>query len=143
MWAAGHGGTWGTKDAGVVWCPRTHAYFGHAPHRWRDMLARGINVCVGTDSRASSPDLNLVDDLRLMHRQAPEVTPATLWEMATIRGARALGMERGWGTLAAGKNADCVVFPATTDDPLREILQRQVLPLAVWADGREVVTAAR
>jgi cytosine/adenosine deaminase-related metal-dependent hydrolase len=129
--------------ASVVYCPRTHAYFGHPPHRWRNMLARQINVCVGSDSRASSPDLNLVDDLRLIYRQAPEVAPATLWEMATIRGARALGMERGWGTLAAGKNADCVVFPATTDDPLREILQRQVLPLAVWADGREVVTAAR
>jgi len=129
--------------ASVVFCPRTHAYFGHPPHRWRDMLARQVNVCVGTDSRASSPDLNLVDDLRLMHREAPEVTPATLWEMATIRGARALGMERGWGSLAAGKDADCVVFPATTDDPLREILDRPVLPLAVWADGRKVFTAAR
>jgi len=48
--------------ASVVYCPRTHAYFGHPPHRWREMLARGINVAVGTDSCASSPDLNLLDD---------------------------------------------------------------------------------
>jgi cytosine/adenosine deaminase-related metal-dependent hydrolase len=129
--------------ASTIYCPRTHAYFGHPPHRWREMLARGINVAVGTDSRASSPDLNLVDDLRLMHRIAPEVPAPTLWEMATIRGAKALGMERGWGSLAVGKDADCVVFPATTHDPLREILERQVLPLAVWADGLEVVKAAR
>src|SRR5207302_10539659 len=79
--------------AGVVYTPRTHAYFGHPPHRWRDMLARGINVAVGTDSCASSPDLNLVDDLRLLHRLAPEVPAQTLWEMATIRGARAIGRE--------------------------------------------------
>ena len=136
-------GTLRRSVASVVYCPRTHAYFGHPPHRWRAMLANQVNVCVGTDSRASSPDLNLVDDLRLMHRLAPDVPPATLWEMATLRGARALGMEGGWGTLAAGKNADCVIFPASTDDPLREVLERPVLPLAVWADGRDVVRAAR
>ena len=129
--------------ASVVYCPRTHAFFRHPPHRWRDMLAAGVNVGVGTDSRASSPDLNLVDDLRLMHRLAPEVAPGALWEMATVRGARALGMSSGWGTLAKGKFADCVVFPATTDDPLREVLEKDVLALAVWADGREVFTAAR
>jgi cytosine/adenosine deaminase-related metal-dependent hydrolase len=129
--------------ASVAYCPRTHAYFGHPPHRWREMLAQGVNVCVGSDSRASSPDLNLVDDLRLMHRLAPEVPPATLWEMATLRGARALGMSVGWGTLTPGKFADCVALPATTEDPLREILEGSVLPLAVWADGREVLTGAR
>ena len=36
------------RAAAVVFCPRTHAYFDHPPHRWREMLARGINVCVGT-----------------------------------------------------------------------------------------------
>jgi cytosine/adenosine deaminase-related metal-dependent hydrolase len=63
--------------------------------------------------------------------------------MATVRGARALGMSVGWGTLAPGKFVDCVVFPAATDDPLREVLQTDALPLAVWADGQEVFTAAR
>lgn len=129
--------------ASVVYCPRTHAYFRHPPHRWREMLARGINVAVGTDSRASSPDLNLVDDLRLLHELAPEGAPADLWEMATRRGARALGMEATAGSLAAGKAADCVVFPTTTDDPLREVLENAALPLAVWANGEAVFTAAR
>jgi cytosine/adenosine deaminase-related metal-dependent hydrolase len=111
--------------ASVVYCPRTHAYFGHPPHRWREMLARGINVCVGTDSRASAPDLNLVEDLRLLHRLAPEVPAQTLWEMATVRGARALGRapwSQGW-----------VVFPAKTSDPLLELLETDVEPL--WRDA--------
>jgi aminodeoxyfutalosine deaminase len=83
--------------ASVVYCPRTHAYFGHRPHRWREMLARGINVAVGTDSCASSPDLNLVDDLRLLRRIAPEVSAVELWGMATTRAATALRIERtGW-----------------------------------------------
>ena len=37
--------------ASVVYCPRTHAWFRHPPHRLREMLARGINVAVGTNSR--------------------------------------------------------------------------------------------
>ena len=36
--------------ASVVYCPRTHAWFRHPPHRWREMLARGINVAAGTGS---------------------------------------------------------------------------------------------
>jgi cytosine/adenosine deaminase-related metal-dependent hydrolase len=121
--------------ASVVICPRTHAYFGHPPHRWREMLALGINVAVGTDSRGSSPDLNLVDDLRLLHRLAPEIPPMLLWEMATTRAAGAIGNDDVCGKLAAGLAADLVVFPATSDDPLREILENDAEPIAVWIDG--------
>src|SRR5205823_6508560 len=39
--------------ASVVYCPRTHRYFERPPHRWREMLAAGINVTIGTDSCAS------------------------------------------------------------------------------------------
>jgi cytosine/adenosine deaminase-related metal-dependent hydrolase len=114
--------------ASVVYCPRTHAYFGHPPHRWREMLARGINVAVGTDSCASSPDLNLVDDLRLMHRIAPDVPVERLWEMATIRGAMALGLEDRMGSISVGKAADFAIFPAKGEDPLREILEGNLPP---------------
>ena len=123
-------------QASVVYCPRTHAYFGHPPHRWREMLARGINVAVGTDSRASSPDLNLVDDLRLLRRIAPEVPPAELWSMATIRGARALGQTHRVGSLSASKSADVSIFPVKTPDPLAEVLENDMLPNQVWVGGR-------
>lgn len=121
--------------ASVVFCPRTHAYFGHPPHRWREMLALGINVAVGTDSRGSSPDLNLVDDLRLLHRLAPQVPPVQLWEMATTRGAKAIGNEDICGKLVVGLAADLAIFPVTSNDPLREILENDAKPIAVWIDG--------
>jgi len=121
--------------ASVVYCPRTHAYFGHPPHRWRDMLARGVNVAVGTDARASSPDLNLVDDLRLLHRLAPEVPAAELWAMATTRAAAALGLGAERGSLAPGRAADLVAFPAGGDDPLATILEDDRRPAALWIDG--------
>ncbi|MDB5298576.1 MAG: Aminodeoxyfutalosine deaminase [Phycisphaerales bacterium] len=124
--------------AGVVYCPRTHAYFGHPPHRWRDMLRAGINVAVGTDSCASSPDLNLVDDLRLIHRLAPAAPAHSLWELATVRAARAIGMEDRVGTLEAGKAADFVTFPAAGNDPLAGVLESEALPTGVWIAGEPV-----
>ena len=123
------------SDASVVWCPRTHAFFGHPPHRWREMLARGLNVCVGTDSRASSPDLNVVDDLRLVHRQSPEISAEAIWEMVTTRAARAL--HRGdVGAIAIGACADLVTFETSSDDPLREILEAATSASHVWSGGK-------
>ena len=86
--------------ASVVYCPRTHAYFNHPPHRFREMLARGINVALGTDSAASSPDLNLLDDLRIVRRLNLDLPPRVLFEMITTRAARALGMANRIGAIA-------------------------------------------
>ena len=122
----------------VVYCPRTHAYFDHPPHRWREMLAAGINVAVGTDSRASSPDLNLVDELRLLHRIAPEVPAPDLWAMATTRAAKALGLNGEVGSLRKDGWADLAVFPARANEPLLGILESHVQPLEVWVAGKRV-----
>ena len=121
--------------ASVVYCPRTHAYFGHPPHRWQSMQAAEINVAIGTDSVASSGDLNLVEDLRLIHRIAPEVEAQRLWEMATIKGARALRVDAAVGSLSAGKLADFVVFGAEGKEPLKDILENRIEPVRLWIGG--------
>ncbi len=121
--------------ASVVYCPRTHAYFNHPPHRWRDMLAAGINVAVGTDSCASSPDLNPLDDLRLLHRLFPQTDPHTLWELITIRAAAALEQSDSVGSLEVGKSADIVAFPIATDESLRQLLESHILPTHLWIAG--------
>jgi cytosine/adenosine deaminase-related metal-dependent hydrolase len=124
--------------ASVVYCPRTHRYFGHPPHRWREMLHRGINVALGTDSCASSPDVNLVDDLRLVHEIAPEHPVERLWEMVTIRAAQAIDAVDSVGTLTGGKYADFVCFGIRGEEPLREILKTSAVPVGVWVGGRKV-----
>ena len=55
----------------VAYCPRTHARFGHAPHPYRALLERGVVVCLGTDSLASSPTLSILDEIRFLHRARP------------------------------------------------------------------------
>jgi cytosine/adenosine deaminase-related metal-dependent hydrolase len=124
--------------ASVVYCPRTHRYFGHPPHRWREMLGRGVNVALGTDSCASSPDLNLVDDVRLVHEIVPEHPVEGLWEMVTSRGAKAIDAGDSVGTLTGGKYADFVAFAAGGEEPLREILETGAVPVGVWVGGRKV-----
>lgn len=111
------------SSASVVYCPRTHAYFGHPPHRFAEMLRRGINVALGTDSAASSGDLNLFEDLRLVHRLRPEIPVQTLFEMVTWRGAQALGMETMVARLQRGMRADYCVFGVSGNEPLSELLE--------------------
>lgn len=87
-----------------------------------DMLAAGISVGLGTDGAASNNDLNMLSEIRaaaLIHkvtRKDPTVMNArTVLRMATIEGARCLGLEDRIGSLEAGKEADLILI--RTDSP--------------------------
>ncbi len=80
------------------------------------MLARGVNVALGCDGGPSNNDYDMIREMKLaaiMHKavtQNPLIVPAeTVLEMATINGARALGLEHEIGSLEVGKKADLVV----------------------------------
>ncbi len=112
----------------VVYCPRTHAAFGHPSHPFREFLARGVRVCLGTDSLASNPDLDVLAEARFVRSRYPDVSGAQLLRMVTLSGAEALGWENETGSLEAGKSADLVVVP---------------LPNADTADSHELLFADR
>src|SRR3712207_9109983 len=86
-------------NASVVYCPRTHRYFGHPPHRWREMLAAGVKVPGGADSSASPAHLKPLHELRHPHAIAPHRAGAAIWAVATSGAAEAAGGERGDGAL--------------------------------------------
>src|SRR5262245_1038491 len=100
----------------VVYCPRTHAEFDHRPHPFREMIDRGVRVALGTDSLASSPDLDLLAEARFVHSRYPDLPGEQLLQMATINGARALGFGGVTGSLEPGKSADLVVVPLPKED---------------------------
>lgn len=89
----------------VVYCPRTHAFFGHPRHPLPRLLAAGASVAVGTDSRASNPDLSVLEELRFVARHFPEIAPQTVLDLGTIRAARALGVSDALGSLEPSKAA--------------------------------------
>jgi cytosine/adenosine deaminase-related metal-dependent hydrolase len=95
----------------VVYCPHTHAAFGHAPHPFRAFLNRGVRVALGTDSLASNPDLSVLSEARFLHDRHPDLPGAALLRMATLSGAEALGWADATGSLEAGKSADFAVVP--------------------------------
>jgi cytosine/adenosine deaminase-related metal-dependent hydrolase len=113
-----------TSSASVVYCPRTHAFFEHQPHRYRDMLTRGINVCLGTDSLASADSLSILDELRFLRQRDAALPHDQLLHMATLAGARALGLEHELGTLELGKRAAFTAIPLihpATSDPAADV----------------------
>jgi cytosine/adenosine deaminase-related metal-dependent hydrolase len=126
----------------VVYCPRAHRFFGHPPHPFMKMRKAGVRVALGTDSLASNSSLSMLDELHFVHTQVPD-TPALdeLLRMATIEGARALGLEERIGSLEVGKQADLAAFPCdpNANEPVRDLVERPVAPQAVWVAGRRVI----
>jgi len=89
-------------DATLVTCPRSNVWVGAGAPPVDAFFGSGVTVAVGTDSLASNADLNLFSELAALHRLAPDVPPRRLIEAATLGGARALGVERRLGAIAAG-----------------------------------------
>jgi cytosine/adenosine deaminase-related metal-dependent hydrolase len=129
----------------VVYCPRTHAAFGHPPHPLRQLLDAGVCVALGTDSLASNPDLDVLAEARFLHRLYPDIPGPAVLRMATLAGAEALGWDRQTGSLEPGKSADLVVLPledTPTPDPHRLVLESAAPVRAVLWRGRWVHGAA-
>lgn len=115
------------RSRGLAHCPASNMKLASGVARVPDILSRGIALGLGTDGPASSNDLDLFLAMRLsgmLHSLTSgpgSVTSRQLVEMATIGGARALGIDHLTGSLEAGKLADVVVLDGST-------------PLAVGAD---------
>jgi cytosine/adenosine deaminase-related metal-dependent hydrolase len=100
------------RGAHVVVCPRSNANLGVGQAPLPDLLAAGVNVCVGTDSLASAESLDVLDDVLALRRAFPDVAPATLLRMATANGAVALGLE-DLGAIAPGMAAALAYAPSS------------------------------
>jgi 5-methylthioadenosine/S-adenosylhomocysteine deaminase len=124
----------------VAHCPRSNAKLGHGQARVKEMAAQGIVVGLGTDSIASNDSIDMFEEMRMVSRRG--VDAASVFEMATVNGARALGLSDRVGTLEPGKRADFAVVELHGDvaSPLDAMLRRSTCAdlKAVFIGGREV-----
>jgi len=104
-------------DVAVAHCPRSNAILGCGVAPLRELRDAGIRVCIATDSPASTPSFDMFDEMRaaIMGARALEgrpeaLTAADALELATLGGARALGLEGSRGSLVPGKQADLTVL---------------------------------
>jgi len=122
----------------VIYCPRTHAYFGHDAYPLEKMLSAGVIVALGTDSRASSPDLSLLAEIRFAASRHPSVPRSTILRMGTQSGAIALGREQHIGSLAPGKRADLAIVRLPdrhSADPYELLFDSEKSVAATWING--------
>src|SRR5262245_53920469 len=138
-------------EVGVSHCPQSNMKIASGAAPVADMLKEGLRLGLGTDGAASNNDLDMFEEMLTAALLSKHVTgdpttapAAAVLEMATLGGARALGMEDRIGSLETGKRADLVVVgvdqPRMTPvyDPVSHLVYA-----AKGADVRQVVVEGR
>jgi 5-methylthioadenosine/S-adenosylhomocysteine deaminase len=146
------------RNVGVAHCPSSNMKLASGVAPVVRMIALGINVGLGPDGPASNNDFNMFEEMDLAAKLQkvttldPTALPATTaLEMATIRGARALGLEKEIGSLETGKRADMIEVRLDRPNavPLYDAISQMVYALKaddvrdVMVNGKPVVRDAR
>ncbi len=139
-------------NAGVAHCPSSNLKLASGAAQVQKMVNLGLHVGIGTDGPASNNDLDMFEEARLaafLQKGVfgdPTLLPAkTVWEMATIEGARALHIDHLTGSLEPGKKADVTIIsangthqlPRFTRDP--EAVYSQLVYATKATDVRDVL----
>lgn len=112
------------KNVSVVTNPASNMKLGNGFAPIAKMLDAGVNVCLGTDGAASNNCLNMFHELSLLtliHKgtgKTPQCVSAKEgFRIATINGAKALGLEKEIGSIEAGKKADLAILDLNIHPP--------------------------
>ena len=133
------------KNVSVVTNPASNMKLGNGFAPIGRMLEKGINICLGTDGAASNNCLNMFHELSLLtliHKgtgKTPQCVSAKEgFRIATINGARALGLEKEIGSIEVGKKADLAILDLNT--PSLTPRNNLIAGLSYSANGSEVDT---
>jgi cytosine/adenosine deaminase-related metal-dependent hydrolase len=99
------------KKARPVICPRSNRFISGSLPPLPQMVQWGLDPALGTDSLASNRDLNLWKEMAFVHRSFPQIDPEMILQMATLNGARSIGLNHKLGSLAQGKDAAMLFLP--------------------------------
>lgn len=138
----------------VVHCPESNLKLASGFAPIQKLLDKNINVAVGTDGAASNNDLDLFGELQTaaMLAKAQSGNPTALpaaeaIKMATLNGAKALGLDKEIGSLEKGKAADCIAvdldhyFTQPVYNPMSTLayaVNRQQVS-DVWVAGKQLL----
>ncbi|MEK9137760.1 MAG: amidohydrolase family protein, partial [Bacteroidota bacterium] len=104
------------RKAKVAHCPSSNLKLGSGVARIPELLAKGVTVSLGADGAPCNNTLDMFEEMRLAALMQKPVHGAhamnaqTVFEMATVGGATALGLEQDIGSIEAGKMADLVLL---------------------------------
>ena len=132
------------NGAHVIHCPESNLKLASGFSPVAKLLEAGVNVALGTDGAASNNDLDMFGEMRTAALVAKAVAgdasalpAATALQMATLNGARALGIDAETGSLMPGKNADitAVHLGSLESQPVYNHISQ-----LVYATGRDKVS---
>ena len=127
----------------VIHCPKSNMKLASGTCPVAKLLASGVNVALGTDSAASNNNLNLFSEMQFAAllgknyaEDAAAIPASEALAMATIRGARALGIEERVGSLELGKAADIIAVDFS--QPEFQPLYNPISQVAYACNGSQV-----
>jgi cytosine/adenosine deaminase-related metal-dependent hydrolase len=109
----------------MVYCPRTHRFFGHRRYPIEAILDRGIPLLLGTDSRASNPDLSVWRECLAARQTNPALSAAKALQSVTTAAADYLGLSDRLGSLQTGRRAWVNTLPvpsSATNENLLDLI---------------------
>jgi len=119
-----------SQTMAIVHCPRTHRHFGHRHfgHRHEDSQqyplserqSLGVRHLLGTDSRASNPDLNLWSEAKQVRADHPSIASESILKMITLDAAEFLGIDERYGAIRKGAPALLTAIKLASDCPPSE-----------------------
>jgi 5-methylthioadenosine/S-adenosylhomocysteine deaminase len=117
----------GDRGAHIMHCPKSNAKLGSGTAPVPAFLEHGLSLGLGTDSMVSNNNLDMLEEMRfcaLVHRSVHAdpsvVSAAQVFHMATLGGARAVGLAGEIGSLRPGKRADLVLLAMAPPTGLSE-----------------------
>lgn len=129
--------------AHVVHCPQSNMKLASGTCPVSKLLDKGVNVALGTDSAASNNDLNLFGEMqaaallaKLQSLDATALPASEALAMATINGARAMGLEDRIGSVEVGKQADLIAVDLS--GPETQPLYNPLSQLVYACNGSQV-----
>ncbi len=133
------------KKVNVVTNPASNMKLGNGFAPVKKLLDAGVNVCLGTDGAASNNSLNMFHEMSLLalihkgvYRNPQCVSARETFRIATINGAKALGLEKEIGSIEVGKKADLAILDL--ENPSLMPTNDLIAGLSYSANGSEVDT---
>ena len=148
----------------IDWCAQSGVHIAHCPESnlklasgfcpVAELSKQGVNISLGTDGAASNNDLDMFGEMRqaallakAVAQDASAIPAHTALEMATINGAKALGIDNITGSLEKGKVADMIAidFSALEAQPCYDVISQLVYATGrnqvtdVWVDGKQLL----
>lgn len=144
------------KDVSVAHCPESNLKLASGFCPIAKLVDNNVNVCLGTDGSASNNDLDMLSEMKTaallakgVSGKADAIPAATALQMATINGAKALGLSDQIGSLEIGKQADIAAVDLSKIeslpiyDPISQIVYATTRDQIsdVWVAGKQLLSS--